>query len=241
MAVPLRSSLIAGVDGCPAGWICLTRDQPTGRLDAAVYPNAATLIARRPQPEVLAIDIPIGSPDAGERSCDTEARRLLGRPRGSSVFPAPIRQAIDAGTYEAACQITTQADGRGVSKQTWAIIPKIRQIDQLLNVDPVARDRFHEVHPEICFWAWNERCAMAHNKRSCEGRTERRALIDAHFGPLAACQVRQQFRTRDVADDDIHDAFAALWTAERIIAGQAVVIPEVPAVDSAGRRMGMWY
>jgi predicted RNase H-like nuclease len=125
--------------------------------------------------------------------------------------------------------------------QTWAIIPKIREIDQVLRADPTAQGRFCEVHPEICFWAWNDRLALAHKKKSCDGRMERRALIDAHFGPLAVGQVRERFRAREVAFDDICDAFAALWTAERIAAGTAVVIPEQPATDSVGLQMGIWY
>ena len=241
MVIPSSSSLVAGVDGCPSGWICLAKDQSTGQICAATYPDAATLIGENSQAGLLAVDIPIGLPDAGERLCDREARRLLGWPCRNSVFPAPIRPAIAASSWNSACQITTQADGRRVSKQTWSIIPKIREIDQALRVDPAAQAQLCEVHPEICFWAWNQRRAMPHKKKSRDGRTERRALIDAHFGPLAVCQVRQRFRARDVADDDIYDAFAALWTAERINAGQASVIPEQPDIDSAGLRMGIWY
>jgi predicted RNase H-like nuclease len=44
-----------------------------------------------------------------------------------------------------------------------------------------------------------------------------------------------------VADDDIYDAFAALWTAERIHAGTAEVIPDVPEIDSFGLEMRMWF
>ena len=44
----------------------------------------------------LAIDIPIGIPEAGARPADREARALLG-PRRNSVFPAPVRAAGPAG------------------------------------------------------------------------------------------------------------------------------------------------
>jgi predicted RNase H-like nuclease len=43
--------------------------------------------------EFVVIDILIGLPDRGSRACDVEARALLGKPRSSSVFPAPIRRA----------------------------------------------------------------------------------------------------------------------------------------------------
>jgi predicted RNase H-like nuclease len=44
------------------------------------------------------IDIPIGLTASGPRSCDLEARRLLG-PRRSSVFPAPAREVLRAWSY----------------------------------------------------------------------------------------------------------------------------------------------
>jgi hypothetical protein len=43
----------------------------------------------------------------------------------------------------------------------------------------------------------------------------------------------------EVADDDILDAFAALWTAERIAPGEAVTLPEVPPRDRHGLPMEM--
>jgi len=39
--------------------------------------------------------------------------------------------------------------------------------------------------------------------------------------------------------DDIVDAFAALWTAERIHRGEAMSIPPIPPLDSHGLRMEM--
>lgn len=45
--------------------------------------------------DLILVDIPIGLPECPERrSCDGEARRKLGRPRGSSVFTTPTRQTV---------------------------------------------------------------------------------------------------------------------------------------------------
>jgi predicted RNase H-like nuclease len=44
-----------------------------------------------------------------------------------------------------------------------------------------------------------------------------------------------------VADDDILDAFAALWTAERITSGVAVTLPENKPLDSTGLPMRIVY
>ena len=39
--------------------------------------------------------------------------------------------------------------------------------------------------------------------------------------------------------DDLLDAFAALWTAERILRGEAITVPKVPPEDRYGLRMEM--
>jgi len=82
---------------------------------------------------------------------------------------------------------------------------------------------------------------MAHNKKSPAGRRERAMLIGECFGQGALAGVRARFPLRRVGHDDIHDAFAALWTAERIAAAAAQVLPKQPPLDAAGLRMEIWY
>jgi predicted RNase H-like nuclease len=66
-------------------------------------------------------------------------------------------------------------------------------------------------------------------------------LIGKCFGADVVDRVRAEHRAKDVGTDDIYDAFAALWTAQRICQGQAVVIPNPAPVDSTGLPMGIWY
>jgi predicted RNase H-like nuclease len=232
--------LVAGVDGCPGGWICVARDTETGEISANLFGTAADLVSQRPCPEVIAIDIPIGLTDAGQRLCDRQARGLLGGTRQRSVFPSPIRPALHAANRSAASEITLKADGRKVGAQSWGIYPKVRELDTILSATPTLQLRVREVHPELCFWAWNGGVAMAHKKKSRAGRAERRRFIDARYG-LAADEVRDNYLVKDVGHDDINDAFAALWTAERILAGTALVLPNPAPVDAVGLRMEMWY
>jgi predicted RNase H-like nuclease len=234
-------SIIAGVDGCPGGWICIVKDQETGAVTSAVYPTAEDLFSHTPTPEVLAIDIPIGLTEAGPRQCDQEARKLLGTPRRSSVFPVPIRPALEVQSRPLASAITLRADGRKVGIQSWAIFPKIHQIDEVLRAHPQLQSRVREVHPELSFWAWNGKTAMTHRKKSAKGRAERRQLIDGIFGRAAVDKVRAIHPANEVGIDDIHDAFAALWTAQRISEGTTVVIPKPSPRDSKELRMEIWY
>jgi predicted RNase H-like nuclease len=81
-------------------------------------------------------------------------------------------------------------------------------------------------------------------KKRADGAMKRLQLINRHFGPGAWRSVREHFRDvwmAIVSDDDISDAFAALWTAERIHLGTAGQIPDPPEVDGQGLPMTMWF
>ena len=80
---------VAGIDGCRGGWVSF-------RVDLASLNTSVELIdlphILRNKPDdiaILAIDIPIGLLES-PRACDKAARKLLGQPRGSSVFPAAL-------------------------------------------------------------------------------------------------------------------------------------------------------
>lgn len=227
---------VAGVDGCRAGWFRVARDPASGELRFDVVREARELLGAPPVARVVAIDVPIGLPARGPRPCDAAAREILG-PRRSSVFPAPIRSALAARTRESASRITARADGRRVGVQAWGIYPKIREVDALLRADPRARRRLREAHPEVCFWAWNGRRPMQAPKRSPEGRRERLALVEAWLGPDLLRRARGGRPKRDLADDDVLDAVATLWTAHRILAGRALRLPRAPARDAVGLPM----
>src|SRR5437867_7604521 len=139
-------TIIAGVDGCPGGWICIMRDTTNGMVRSGVHPYANDLLRFDAALDIIAIDIPIGLTDKGPRQCDQEARKLLEFPRSSSVFPAPIRPALGAESRALASTITLAADGRKVGMQSWGIFPKILEVDMALRADPKLPDRVREVH-----------------------------------------------------------------------------------------------
>lgn len=236
------SDVICGVDGCRTGWLRLVENLTTGELSADVSSTAAELFDRSPSGTVTGIDIPIGLPAAGGRACDEAARRLLGRPRSSSVFPVPIRPVIGARDRVEASRLHQAIDGRGIGVQSWNLVGKIREVDEVLRDRLELRGRVHEVHPELAFRAWNGGAAMGFNKKTPEGRAERRRLIDRDFGPDAFDRVRAAFLVKEVAHDDILDAFAVLRSARRIAWGVAVVLPESPPpLDDEGLPMEIVY
>ncbi len=204
---------IAGVDGCRAGWIAMVKD------GASITPRLCTsdedLVALVRECAVVAVDIPIGLSERGPRSCDHHARRFLGR-CSSSVFPAPLRPLLALSEYGEANRVSRNLQSRGISKQGWAIVRKVDQIDRLLQRHRELRGRVYEVHPEVSFAIWNGGPPIEASKRTKEGIAARRSLVASHFGEEALQSI-----PRGAKEDDALDALAALWTAERILDGRA--------------------
>jgi predicted RNase H-like nuclease len=147
---------------------------------------------------------------------------------------------LRAATWEDACSIREPVEGKRISKQAWAIVPRIAEVDHALRQKPARQGWVREVHPEVCFWAWRGE-PMAHAKKHRLGREARLDLIGRYLGAPAFHDVRLCHRKAEVGDDDILDAFAALWTAERVVQRKSATLPEHPPLDSHGLRMEMVY
>jgi predicted RNase H-like nuclease len=234
-------TIIAGVDGCNFGWVCITKDLENGALNSRIFRSADELFAQTLTPAVFAIDIPIGLTNSGPRQCDIQARRLLGARRGTSVFPAPIRPVLNVASRVEADKIHRSIDGRGVNVFSWNLYPRIRDVDAELQKNSQLRDMVYEVHPELSFTALNDGVPIIEVKRNSKGESIRRSLVENHFGAGVFDEIRKNHYIKDVANHDINDAFAVLWTAERIYCKKAVSIPSELESDSVGLRMGIWY
>jgi predicted RNase H-like nuclease len=174
------------------------------------------LLTNRPSDlAFLAIDIPIGLLD-GSRACDKAALKLLGQPRGTSVFAAPCRAALTAKSHAEASAINRQKTGRGLSQQAFGIGSKIKQVDDAIT--PETQQWAVEVHPEVCFWALAGEQPMVRNKKTKEGVAERLTLLSLVFP-----QIERHLGSRPlrVGKDDLLDAAAAAWTALRRYRGEA--------------------
>ncbi len=234
-------TILAGVDGCKFGWLCITKNLENGNTKSQLFSSATELFNQNPQPQLFAIDIPIGLPDAGPRPCDVLARKMLGPKRGTSVFPAPIRSALKSETRIEADAINRSVDGRGVNVFSWGLYQKINNVDHELVSNPELSERVREIHPELSFMELNNGSSIPEPKRKPVGESIRRVLVNNYFGQNTFDTIRQQHSVNHVRNDDINDAFAALWTAERIFNGKAKVVPDVAEVDFAGLRIGIWY
>lgn len=242
-----------GVDGCRAGWFSVGFDA-LGGYELRVFPMFSELLAYYHKAKLVLVDIPIGLPEgSGGRCCDNEARKVLGSPRSSSVFSAPTRQTVqyvvkspkDDGetAYRAANNIERQIAMKGISRQSFAIAPKIGQVDRALshrstNVTPEVR----EAHPEVCFWALDKGRSMEHGKKRKNGQEERIRVLGKIEQRTQAIfeEAYSMFLRKCVARDDILDALVAAVTA---LHGHDSLktIPKCPPMDSERLPMEMVY
>ena len=230
--------LVLGVDGCRSGWCCIELD--TERETATnvavretfegVLESAAT---------VICVDIPIGLLDRpGSRHCDVEARRLLGPGRASSVFPPPSRRALNYEEYGRASRVNFELTGRRLTRQSFNIAPKVREVDA--SMKPGMQDRVGEAHPELCFRALNGGRPMRFNKKTTIGREARWRLLKTIIPGLSQNPTLPPSLKGRCGADDYVDALACAWTAACVLRGEARRIPEEPEVDERGLRMEMW-
>ncbi len=149
--------MFGGVDGCKSGWVAVWLALAIDRPQVKAYDVFADILsdAKARAASLVLADIPIGLPDfhgPHTRACALSARRIMGRyaPR---VFPAPSRSVLETSDYAEACTINREAIGKTISRQTWALVPKIAEGDRILSSDPGLQAYVQETHPGVGFAA----------------------------------------------------------------------------------------
>lgn len=229
--------IYVGVDGCRAGWFAVALLDGGGH-EFGLFPTIGGLWNAWKTADRVLIDIPIGLPEEGTRAADREARALL-KARRSSIFSVPVRAAVYASAYAEASEINRQITGKKVSKQSWNIAPKIREVDAFVQYTPDARDKLLETHPEILFWAMNGR-PMSLSKRLRGGLTERLKVLERLRPGVTDIydEAAKQYRRTQVARDDIVDA---LVCAVGALSGNLATLPENVPIDARGVPMRIVY
>jgi predicted RNase H-like nuclease len=224
-----RPSRFVGVDGCRSGWVAVTLDDE-GRAAVSLLARIDGIIALGARRAM--IDMPIGLPESGYRACDLAARKLLGA-ACSRVFLGARRPLLRFEDY-AAANAWAKADGKGLSRQCWHILPKIAELDRFIT--PARQASVLEAHPELVFQRLDGGRALP-PKRTAEGLRRRRDLLAAHgFDALDAWAA--SLRRRDAGPDDLYDACALALAA---YAPCDTVGSGGDAIDARGLRMEIWY
>ncbi len=247
---------LAGVDGCPDGWI-VAFCRANGEIKPArVVSRFDEIVSAPEQPSIIAVDVPIGLPKrspAKGRLAKSLVRAKLGV-RKSSVFRIPSRSAVYAGVaaepadprerFFHACHIArdTSDDSKAFAKQSFHILDKVVEVDTLLRSDAGLAARVFETHPELAFVGMNGGVALIepkkkNNKNYPAGLDLRRGLLAGAGIPPSLLDMRPP---KGAADDDMIDAFACLISARRIYAKNARCYPENPPRDEYGLPMAIW-
>ena len=256
MADRPNETWLAGVDGCPGGWIVAY-----GRTNGAVEPprvvaNFPDIVFSPEHPAIIAVDVPIGLPrqsPAKGRLAESAVRPLLGG-RKSSVFRIPSRSAVYASVaakpadprerFFHACRIAraTSDDGKAFAKQGFYILDKVVEVDTMLRGDAALAQRVFETHPELAFYRMNGEQPLDAPKKvkssvHAPGLALRRDLLTRAGIPRALLEGRPP---RGAAEDDMIDAYACLVTAINIHARRARSYPDAPPRDEHGLAMAIW-
>lgn len=226
-----------GIDGCRSGWVVASaanfEEPPSFAVVARFSEVVRTVLSSG---SVGLVDIPIGLSDS-PRACDVAARALLGAPRASSVFTPPSRRALSADRDEMRAA-NIEATGKSLSEQSLAIVPKIKEVDDLMTRE--LQRSIREVHPEVVFASLSANgTGLLTSKRTLEGQEERLRLLP----PVFAEAVRGgHHELRGAQVDDLIDALAALTAAIRMCWGQGRRLPsQGEERDEKGLIMEMNY
>jgi predicted RNase H-like nuclease len=226
-----------GVDGCKIGWFYTAITQEND-WEIGVSEHIEKLWETHKDASLILVDIPIGLPFNEPRTCDLDARKLMGKGKTSTVFPPSCRETLSAETYEEACEINKKVLGKKISLQAYHISKKTKQVDDFLLSNPQARQKIRETHPEICFWALAGGKTMQFPKKKKHGFKERLDLLKKVFSPTQAMvnAALKRYQRKEVAKDDILDSIAAAIVACSPVRSLTTV-PEMPGKDAKGLPM----
>ena len=230
----LPYQLLAGVVPVPAGWLVASAKWQ-GVTIAPEEPRVADafidVLDYKPAYRVIAAFTPIGlldEPRPKGRSCEREARRLLGAPRASAIASAPPRPALAFQTYREAAA----ASGGHLSPVGWRRARHVAEVDGV--IAPYWQRTVFEVHPELSFFQLGGDRPLRYPKRTRAGREEREAILRAR---LPGAERLLDAALPGVTKRHLLDAAACLWTARRIAARAVNRVPEDPEWDALGLRM----
>ena len=159
-----------GVDACKRGWIAIAvEDGVTG----AYFAEDIQTLTNRAQADgpldVVAVDMPIGLPDRGQRHADVLARAAIG-PLRSSVFMTPVREALMAADHAAASAINREITGQGISIQAFGLKPKLFQVERWVRHMPIRR--YRQVLPIPLAWLQHEKWSFCPQRRYARVSTQ---------------------------------------------------------------------
>ena len=232
----LPYKLLAGAEPCHGGWLVMRGNLQGVQLapqPPEVFPTFQDIIDWKPAFSVIAVHAPLGLPKrvtVGGRTCDREARALLGWPRSGAITSAPVRRALKAKSFAAAAKANN-----GMNPVVFAHLRHYAEVDK--EMEPYWQRTIFEVHPELSFYNINKDRPLKHAKETKQGVAERKRVLKARFPGVERVY---GIEVEGATPVQVLDACAILWTARRLAARAATRIPQEPEWDAKGLRMEVW-
>jgi predicted RNase H-like nuclease len=233
-------NLAVGIDAYPDGWVAIALDARRQFYDGFIASHLGDLVGtllEQAGEVTVCIDIPIG-PGGPDRIAEKFARKMVDNK--STVFSVPHECVWNHPDHASANAAHKLAYGKGLTQQTWGLKKKIAETALVVDSLP-DHVRMFEGHPEVSFAAMKrEGHSGLLPKVTRGGRLQRERLL-AHRGIVLPREGAGQYDR--VPDNDINDACALAWSAQRILAGTAVALPALPEGVMPGRVSSdtIWY
>lgn len=219
--------IVAGIDRWRGGWIIAESQERGFKLWCCEQIDEAVELLG--DAAAVAIDMPIALAVSGTRSAEADVRAVLGA-SARSVFTSPTRAAVAAPTQAEATIVNRDHGGPGISAQAYGLFASICELRKSLR--GARGQHWWETHPETAFATMNGGTPLA-SKRTGRGVAQRLDRLRSIHADLDAQLLDAPVK---VPIDDILDALAALWSAQRIVVGQATVYGPVDRDDEGFAR-----
>jgi predicted RNase H-like nuclease len=223
---------VFGLDGCRNGWVAIWLENRNCGIE--FFPRIADLLNH--PPSIAMVDMPIGLPSEGTRTCDLEARDLLGKDC-SRVFLGVRRGLLQFEESDhATANSWAKSNGKGISVQLFNLTRKLAEVDHFMSPEP--QETVRETHPELVFWRLNGGQPVP-RKKTMAGLEIRRQLIRQQGIPEIDHWLDRKPLGNYAKPDDVLDACAAAIVARQ--PKPEFRVPKEPEIDERGLRMEIWY
>lgn len=228
----LPYSLVAGVVPCGSKWLVACAKMAAATFapeEPRLLGSFLEVLDERPAFAALVVNAPIGyldSPNSGMRTCDREARELLGW-RGLTVHRSPSRATLSG-----------QSDWRldHLDAVSATLLPRYREV--AAEMWPFRQRVVYSGLPELSFYLLKNNLPLRWSKKTDDGIVERRSVLMAKIPGIKRVL---DAKMPGVRDRHLCDAAALMWSARRAYGKAARRIPTDGEWDSEGLRMELIY
>ena len=194
---PLPYSVVAGVVPCRSGWLIASAKLQGVTIapeEPRVFSSFIDVVDEKPAFSVIALYAPIGFLDKarqGGRTCDREARSLLGRRRGATVRSAPAWPVFGK---------RRSRHVRQLHVVTAALLPRYAEVAE--EIAPYHQRVVYEVHPEL---SWYQKSRLRGAERIVDAQlpgVKTEQLLDAAACLWTARRILARAATRIPTDPE---------------------------------------